>query len=170
MIQNIESGIYKPFALPTQINNIGMLILAYVVYDTNQQTQCSDPDNMTFLYFILYGSIIVYGFTLLFSVLYSLGAIDKCVRWMNMCGEVFLTINTLGIFVFGAIYHVVAMVYGMVQLLIRSPSECVELEIFRRVNGMIYTLWVVLGLAYLGYFFLNRRNRTTPATDVLLNV
>lgn len=112
-MRSIESSFYKPFALPTQINNIGVLILSYVVYDTHQKTGCVDAEHLHFLYFILYGSILVYGFTFIFTVLYALGVVDKCISKMSICGEVCLTINALGIFIFGAIYHLIAMIYGV---------------------------------------------------------
>lgn len=72
--------------MPTQINNLGVLILAYVVYSTNLKTTCTDPDHMSFLFFILYGSVIVYGFTLLFTILYYLGVIDSCISRLTICG------------------------------------------------------------------------------------
>ena len=117
-----ESSFYKPFALPTQLNNIGVLILAYVVYETYQTSGCTETTHLHFLYFILYGSMLVYGFTLIITVLYALGIVDKCISKMTICGEVCLTINALGIFVFGAIYHVIAMIYGVYELLIETKS------------------------------------------------
>lgn len=83
------------------------------MYDTYQTSGCTDTTHLHFLYFILYGSLLVYGFTLVFTVLYALGIVDKCISKMTVCGEVCLTINALGIFVFGAIYHVIAMIYGV---------------------------------------------------------
>ena len=85
-MRNRESSFYKPFTLPTQINNIGVLILAYVIYQTHQSSGCIDETHLHFLYFILYGSLIVYGFTLLFTILYGLGIVDKCISKMSLCG------------------------------------------------------------------------------------
>lgn len=82
----LESSIHKPFAIPTQINNLGVLILAYVVYTMNQQTGCIDNEHMGFLYFILYGSFIVSSLTLILSILYVLGCIDTCISRLNICG------------------------------------------------------------------------------------
>ncbi len=42
-----------------------------------------------------------------------IGIIDTCINRMTLCGEVFLTINALGIFAFGIIYHFIAMLYGV---------------------------------------------------------
>lgn len=149
--------------MPTQINNLGVLILAYVVYSTNLRTNCQDPDHMDFLFFILYGSMVVYGFTLLFTILYYLGVIDSCISRLTICGEVCITINALGIFVFGSFYHLIAMCYGVYQLLWETPSVCVELEIFREVNGLIYSVWLVVTVFYV--LCLYCRSRARPEVE-----
>jgi hypothetical protein len=167
-MRNIEQSMHKPFAIPTQINNLGVLILAYVIFSVNQQTGCTDPGHTDFLYFILYGSLVVYGFTLILSVLYYFGVIDSCISRLTICGEVCITVQALGIFIFGLIYHFVAMCYGVYQLVFVGESKCIELEIFRRVNGLIYSVWLVMTIFYGVCIYCSRVR--IPETTHLLDV
>lgn len=34
-----------PFSIPAQMNNLGVLIVAYVTFSINNDTQCTDPQN-----------------------------------------------------------------------------------------------------------------------------
>lgn len=58
------------------------------------------------------------------------------------------------------------MFYGVYQLHFETESQCVEIEIFRKVNGLIYTVW--LGVAVFYAFFLICGNRSRNAMDVHL--
>jgi hypothetical protein len=68
------------------MNNLGVLIVAYVTYSVNNETQCVDNHNMDFLYFIWYGSNIVCFGTLILSLLYMVGIIDFCFNKVIPCG------------------------------------------------------------------------------------
>jgi hypothetical protein len=107
------------------MNNLGVLIVAYVTYSVNSHTGCEDPHNLSFLKFIWYGSNIVCFGTLILSVLYMIGVVDFCFNKVIPCGEVCLTLNTLVIFIAGVVYHCLATLYGVWQLLWGSTSECV---------------------------------------------
>lgn len=51
--------------------------------------------------------------TFLLSFLYCIGVIDFIVNKICPCGEVCLTLNTLGIFFIGLLYHALATTYGV---------------------------------------------------------
>ena len=75
-----------PFSVPAQMNNLGVLIVAYVTFSVNGDTQCVDPGNMSFLNFIWYGSSIVCFGTLILSLLYMFGVVDLCFNKIIPCG------------------------------------------------------------------------------------
>ncbi len=75
-----------PFSIPAQMNNLGVLIVAYVTKSVNKETSCNDVDNTAFLSFIYYGSTIVCGGTFLLSILYMIGVIDYCINKIIPCG------------------------------------------------------------------------------------
>lgn len=52
------------------------------------------------------------------------------------------------------------MCYGVYQLVFETESVCVELEIFRRVNGLIYSVWLVVTVFYVVCLYC--RSRTRP--------
>ena len=116
-----------PFSIPAQMNNLGILVVAYVTHEVHKDTQCEDPGHERFLHFILYGSTIVCGGTFILTILYVIGAIDYCLNKICPCGEVCLTLNTLGIFLIGLIYHCIATFYGIGVLLLGHKSNCIEL-------------------------------------------
>ena len=102
-----------PFSIPAQMNNLGVLIVAYVAEDIYSGSGCTDQRGLNFLYFIYYGSTVVCGGTFLLSLLYMVGILDFCINKIMPCGEVCLTLNTLTIFLAGLIYHFVATIYGL---------------------------------------------------------
>lgn len=138
-----------PFSVPTQMNNLGVLVVAYVANRVHEENGCEDPGHEHFLYFILYGSTLVCGGTFILTILYILGIIDYCINKICPCGEVCLTLNTLGIFLLGFIYHCIATVYGIGELLVGYKSKCVELEMFKLIAGIIYAIWLVGMLLFL---------------------
>lgn len=75
-----------PFSIPAQMNNLSILIVAYVTYSVNSDTQCHDPDNSNYLHFIWYGSNIVCFGSLILSLLYMLGIIDFLFNKVIPCG------------------------------------------------------------------------------------
>lgn len=104
--------------------------------------------------------------TFILSILYILGVIDYCINKICPCGEVCLTLNTLAVYLVGIIYHCIATVYGIIVL--TSPkSECIELEMFKRITGIIYTVWI-LGIA-LFLLFLYFRSRLRNKYEELGN-
>ena len=111
------SKFIDPFSIPAQLNNFGVLIVAYVAKQMNNETECIDNAHINFLYFIFYGSAIVCGGTFVLTGLYFLGIIDFFVNNICKCGEVCLTLNTLGVFLVGIIYHFVATIYGLILFL-----------------------------------------------------
>lgn len=78
-----------------------------------------------FLHFILYGSTLVCSGTFILTILYMLGVIDYCINKICPFGEVCLTLNTLGIFLIGIIYHCIATVYGLSVLIGQPKSACI---------------------------------------------
>lgn len=114
-----------PFSIPAQMNNLGVLIVAYVTKDMYDQSQCTDPEDVKFLNFIYYGSTIVCGGTFLMSLIYMIGLLDYCINKVMPCGEVCLTLNTLTIFLAGIAYHCVATVYGLLEMFWGSHSKCI---------------------------------------------
>ena len=75
-----------PFSVPAQMNNLGVLIVAYVTKGMMKDQQCTDPENAEFLNFIYYGSIIVCGGTFLLSAMYIMGLLDYCISRVMPCG------------------------------------------------------------------------------------
>jgi len=73
----------------------------------------------------LYGSILVCSGTFVLSILYAIGVIDFCINKICPFGEVCLTLNTLGIFLIGIIYHCIATVYGLIVLIGQPKSNCI---------------------------------------------
>lgn len=69
-----------PFSIPTQLNNLCVLIVAYVAKLANNETVCVDDRLSPFLYFILYGSTLVCSGTFILTILYMLGVIDYCIN------------------------------------------------------------------------------------------
>lgn len=158
------SKILDPFSIPAQLNNLGLFVVAYVTQSAHQTTNCQDPSNEHFLNFIFYGSIFVCGGTFLLSILYVLGVIDYCINKICPCGEVCLTLNTLGIFLAGIIYHCVATVYGVAMLMWGRESPCIELEMFKQIAGIIYSIWV---LGIIGFvLFMMYRSRVRANLDL----
>jgi hypothetical protein len=80
-----------------------------------------------YLNFIFYGANVVCLGTLLLTVLYMVGIIDFCFNKVIPCGEVCLTLNTLVVFVAGVLYHFVATLYGVKELIWGAKSGCIEL-------------------------------------------
>ena len=111
--QSPFQNLVDPFSIPAQMNNLGVLIVAYVAEDIFSGSGCTDQRGLSFLYFIYYGSTIVCGGTILLSLLYMVGILDFCINKIMPCGEVCLTLNTLTIFLAGLIYHFVATIYGL---------------------------------------------------------
>lgn len=72
-----------------------------------------------------------------------LGVIDYCINKVCPFGEVCLTLNTLGIFLIGIVYHCIATVYGLAVLVGQPKSQCIELEMFKRITGIIYAVWIL---------------------------
>ena len=105
-----------PFSVPAQMNNLGLLIVAFVTKSVHKEGQCSDESNLDFLNFIYYGSAIVCICTALLTIMYMIGLLDYCINKIIPCGEVCLTLNTLTIFLAGLIYHIIATIYGVFQL------------------------------------------------------
>jgi hypothetical protein len=95
------------------MNNLGVLIVAYVTKDMYDETLCTDANDVKFLNFIYYGSTIVCGGTFLMSFIYMIGLLDYCINKVMPCGEVCLTLCTLTIFFAGIVYHCVATIYGL---------------------------------------------------------
>ena len=148
------SKFLDPFSIPAQLNNLGILVIAYVTVTTHEETGCEDNAHEHFLYFIYYGSTLVCGGTFILTVLYLLGVIDFCINKICPFGEVCLTLNTLGIFLVGIIYHFIATVYGIFELLFEEKSKCIELEMFKKISGMIYAIWllgIILVLLFMCY-------------------
>lgn len=77
------------------------------------------------------------------------GIIDFCFNKIIPCGEVCLTLNTLLVFVAGVLYHCVATVYGVWEMLWGGKSQCVELEMFKKITCFIYLLWFLVIIVYL---------------------
>ena len=102
-----------PFSIPAQMNNLGVLIVAFVTKSVHQESKCSDEQNLDFLNFIYYGSSTVCIGTGLLTVMYMIGLLDYCINKIIPCGEVCLTLNTLTIFLAGLIYHMIATIYGV---------------------------------------------------------
>jgi hypothetical protein len=75
-----------PFSILAQMNNLGVLIVAYVAEDIYKGSSCSDTAGLSFLYFIYYGSTIVCGGTFLLSLLYMVGLLDYCINKVMPCG------------------------------------------------------------------------------------
>jgi hypothetical protein len=112
---------------------------------------------------MLYGSTLVCGGTFILSILYVLGVVDFCVNKICPCGEVCLTLNALGIFLLGIIYHCLATVYGLLVLIDQPKSVCIELEMFKQITGKIYAVWI-LGIAlFILYIFFRSRLRNKYA-------
>ena len=68
------------------MNNLCVLIIAWVTVGMQQQTNCTDPNSLPYLQFIYYGSIIVVCGTFILSVFYMLGVIDFCINRIIPCG------------------------------------------------------------------------------------
>lgn len=155
-----------PFSIPAQMNNLGVLIVAYVAKDMCDENVCSDPNDLEFLNFIYYGSTIVCGGTFLMSLVYMIGLLDYCINKIMPCGEVCLTLNTLTIFFAGIVYHCVATVYGLLEMYWGAHSNCVEIEMFKRITCTIYLIWFLCILAYLLFnIFLYNRKRTLQTVE-----
>lgn len=75
-----------PFSIPAQMNNLSILIVAYVALSVNSETQCQDTNNTNYLNFIWYGSNIVCFGSLILSLLYMLGVIDFLFNKVIPCG------------------------------------------------------------------------------------
>jgi hypothetical protein len=148
-----------PFSIPAQMNNLGVFIVAYVTMELYGNNECTDPDNLNYLHFIYYGSMIVCGGTALLSVLYMLGILDYLINKVIPCGEVCLTLNTLTIFISGLLYHFIATIYGLYELIWGESSVCIELEMFKKITCWIYLCWFVfiVGYAVIKGLWLNRK-------------
>ena len=141
------------------MNNLGILVVAYVTHKIHGGTGCEDPEHERFLHFILYGSTLVCGGTFILTTLYVVGAIDYCINKVCPCGEVCLTLNTLGILFLGLFYHCIATIYGIWVLLLGDCSECVELEMFKQIAGIIYTIWLIGMLLFVAFVWYRSRLR-----------
>jgi hypothetical protein len=75
-----------PFSIPAQMNNLGVLIVAYVTKDMYNEQMCTDPEELKFLNFIYYGSTIVCGGTFLMTLIYMIGLLDYCINKIMPCG------------------------------------------------------------------------------------
>ena len=137
-----------PFSIPAQMNNLGVFIVALVTKQLYEQNQCPDQPNLEYLHFIFYGSAIVCGGTALLSVLYMVGLLDYCINKIIPCGQVCLTLNTLTIFIAGILYHCMATVYGLYELVWGVSSACIELQMFKRITCWIYFSWFLFILMY----------------------
>jgi hypothetical protein len=106
-----------PFSIPAQMNNLGVLIIAYSTKTILARDTCNDNQNLAFLNFIYYGSMITCVGTALMSILYMIGLLDYCINKVMPCGEVCLTLNTVLIFLAGLLYHCAATVFGLYEFI-----------------------------------------------------
>ena len=98
-------------------------------------------------------------------MLYAFGILDFCINKVCPCGEVMLTLNTLGILLAGLIYHCVATVYGLIILLNGHESECVELEMFKEITGIIYAIWLLAIILFIIFILYRNRLRAKIALN-----
>ena len=75
-----------PFSIPAQMNNLCVLIVAYVTKDMYDSSSCADHDDVQFLNFVYYGSTIVCGGTFIMSIIYMIGLLDYCINKIMPCG------------------------------------------------------------------------------------
>lgn len=158
------SKFLDPFSVPAQLNNVGVLVVAYVARQLNSETMCIDASHLHYLHFIFYGSTVVCGGTFLLTILYFLGIVDFCINKICPCGEVCLTLNTLGIFLVGTFYHFVATIYGVLLYLLGNKSPCIELEMFKRITGLIYLIWFIGTCMFIGVYWHKRQQRNNIST------
>lgn len=83
------------------------------------------------------------------SIIYMTGMLDYCINKVMPCGEVCLTLFSLTIFFAGLVYHCVATVYGLLEMYWGDHSECIEIEMFKRITCTIYLIWFLYILLYI---------------------
>lgn len=71
-----------------------------------------------------------------------------------------MTINTLGVFLIGIIYHFVATIYGLGLFLFGEFSNCVELEMFKRITGLIYSIWFLGIIIFMCIYIYKRKMKS----------
>jgi hypothetical protein len=92
------------------------------------------------------------------------GIIDFCFNKIIPCGEVFLTVCTLLVFVSGVLYHFVATLYGSWELMWGHKSNCVEYEMFKKITCFIYLLWFFVIIVYVFFNCYRESLRTKLST------
>ncbi len=76
-----------------------------------------------------------------------------------------MTLNTLGIFLIGIIYHFVATIYGLGLFLFGEFSNCIELEMFKRITGLIYTIWFLGIILFMSIIIYKRKMKNKISTN-----
>lgn len=71
-----------------------------------------------------------------------------------------MTLQALGILVFAAGFHIISLIYGLLIYYSLAQSHCKSLNIFTRVTGLIYSIWVVIGVFYTLQYWYMRPEQT----------
>jgi hypothetical protein len=63
-------------------------------------------------------------------------------------------------FISGVVYHCIATGYGVWIMLWGVKSNCVELEMFKKITCFIYLLWVTVIIVFLVFNMYKERLKT----------
>ena len=85
------SGVEAKFDINSvvHLNNFVFLVFSYCTFKVYNTDNCKDNTHDTFLKWIFYGNLSVYGIIFIISILYYINLLDKI---CNKCGAVCVTI------------------------------------------------------------------------------
>ena len=134
------------------LNNFIFLVFSYCTHYIHDPTECPlDQSQRDFMYWLLYGNLIVYGIIFIFAILYNLEILDF---FTKKCGAVCITLNALGFAGGVIIFDILSFFYAIKIYFFGKKSTCKEMELFTMVCAIIFLIWLVVGLMKLVIFLL----------------
>ena len=132
------------------IYNLIFLVLSYCTASIHNPLECEDKPHESFLYWILYGNLIIYGVAFLFYILLRIGLLDYCTE--KCFNAVCVALNTMGFFGGIIIYNLISMVYSLILYFGANSSECLELELFTMFSAYIILIFIICNCFFFVYF------------------
>ena len=149
MINNTYQRNYNNKNPAIHIYNLIFLVLSYSTASIHYSQECSDSSHENFLYWILYGNIIIYGVAFIFYIMLKIGLLDFCTE--KCFNAVCVALNTMGFFGGIIIYNMISMIYSLILYFGTNSSECLELELFTMFSAYIILIFFIVNLFFFIY-------------------
>jgi len=145
-ISNKYNGNKSP---AVHIYNLIFLVLSYCTAIVHGSGECQDHAHESFLYWMLFGNLIIYGVAFIFYIMLKIGLLDFCTE--KCFNAVCVALNTIGFFGGIIIYNIISMIYSLILYFGTSSSECLELELFTMFSAYLILIFIIVNVFYFFY-------------------